>query len=145
MLEILSSCLNSLCFLLAMLWLNLAMDYSYTIIDLCTHQLKVNTTICVSSCLIDKTIAQIPQAILLLRPFWLYIMQVKQCSFVVLKALTLILYLSLGMIQVGKLSTGDSLDMCAEDEAAIFANDATIKDMEVVLLFSILLFCSTQF
>ncbi|KAL1541147.1 Mutanase [Salvia divinorum] len=33
-------------------------------------------------------------------------------------------------LKVGKLSTGDSLDMCAEDEAAILANDATIKDME---------------
>jgi len=33
--------------------------------------------------------------------------------------------------QVGKLSTGDSLDMCSEDEEAILSNDATIKDMEV--------------
>lgn len=35
------------------------------------------------------------------------------------------------MIQVGKLSTGDSLDMSPHDEAAIVANDATVKDMEV--------------
>ncbi|KAH6811932.1 methylthioadenosine nucleosidase 1 [Perilla frutescens var. frutescens] len=33
-------------------------------------------------------------------------------------------------LKVGKLSTGDSLDMCPQDEAAIVANDATIKDME---------------
>ncbi|XP_010943418.1 5'-methylthioadenosine/S-adenosylhomocysteine nucleosidase 2 isoform X1 [Elaeis guineensis] len=33
-------------------------------------------------------------------------------------------------IPVGKLSTGDSLDMSPQDEAAILANDATIKDME---------------
>lgn len=33
--------------------------------------------------------------------------------------------------QVGKLSTGDSLDMSAQDEASIVANDATVKDMEV--------------
>ncbi|XP_057964419.1 5'-methylthioadenosine nucleosidase isoform X1 [Malania oleifera] len=32
--------------------------------------------------------------------------------------------------KVGKLSTGDSLDMSPQDEAAIIANDATIKDME---------------
>lgn len=32
---------------------------------------------------------------------------------------------------MGKLSTGDSLDMSPHDEAAILANDATIKDMEV--------------
>ncbi|KAA8536022.1 hypothetical protein F0562_028500 [Nyssa sinensis] len=33
-------------------------------------------------------------------------------------------------LKVGKLSTGDSLDMSPEDEASIIANDATIKDME---------------
>ncbi|KAF3641991.1 5'-methylthioadenosine/S-adenosylhomocysteine nucleosidase 1 [Capsicum annuum] len=33
-------------------------------------------------------------------------------------------------IKVGKLSTGDSLDMSPVDEAAIVANDATVKDME---------------
>ncbi|XP_077221152.1 5'-methylthioadenosine/S-adenosylhomocysteine nucleosidase-like isoform X2 [Tasmannia lanceolata] len=33
-------------------------------------------------------------------------------------------------IPVGKLSTGDSLDMCPHDEASIVANDAAIKDME---------------
>eukprot|EP00262_Sarcandra_glabra_P012181 TRINITY_DN308_c0_g1_i2.p1 TRINITY_DN308_c0_g1~~TRINITY_DN308_c0_g1_i2.p1 ORF type:complete len:265 (-),score=52.88 TRINITY_DN308_c0_g1_i2:377-1171(-) len=33
-------------------------------------------------------------------------------------------------MKVGKLSTGDSLDMSPQDEAAILANDATIKDME---------------
>lgn len=33
-------------------------------------------------------------------------------------------------LKVGKLSTGDSLDMCPQDEAAIVANDATVKDME---------------
>jgi hypothetical protein len=30
------------------------------------------------------------------------------------------------------LSTGDSLDMSLQDEAAILANDATLKDMEVL-------------
>ncbi|CAN6202821.1 unnamed protein product [Urochloa humidicola] len=30
----------------------------------------------------------------------------------------------------GKLSTGDSLDMCPQDEDIIMSNDATIKDME---------------
>lgn len=35
------------------------------------------------------------------------------------------------IVQVGKLSTGDSLDMSPQDEASIIANDATIKDMEV--------------
>ncbi|CAA2935256.1 5 -methylthioadenosine S-adenosylhomocysteine nucleosidase 2-like [Olea europaea subsp. europaea] len=34
------------------------------------------------------------------------------------------------MFQIGKLSTGDSLDMCPHDETAIIANDATVKDME---------------
>lgn len=34
-------------------------------------------------------------------------------------------------LQLGKLSTGDSLDMSQQDEASIIANDATIKDMEV--------------
>ncbi|XP_027775509.1 5'-methylthioadenosine/S-adenosylhomocysteine nucleosidase 1 isoform X2 [Solanum pennellii] len=33
-------------------------------------------------------------------------------------------------LKVGKLSTGDSLDMSPMDEASIIANDATIKDME---------------
>jgi len=33
-------------------------------------------------------------------------------------------------LKVGKLSTGDSLDMSPHDEAAILANDATVKDME---------------
>lgn len=35
------------------------------------------------------------------------------------------------MFQVGKLSTGDSLDMSPQDEASITANEAAIKDMEV--------------
>ena len=34
--------------------------------------------------------------------------------------------------QTGKLSTGDSLDMSPHDEASIIANDATLKDMEVI-------------
>ncbi|KAI3728906.1 hypothetical protein L6452_17551 [Arctium lappa] len=33
-------------------------------------------------------------------------------------------------LKVGKLSTGDSLDMTPLDEASIVANDATVKDME---------------
>ncbi|KAL5224424.1 hypothetical protein ABZP36_011063 [Zizania latifolia] len=33
-------------------------------------------------------------------------------------------------LKVGKLSTGDSLDMPPHDESAILSNDATIKDME---------------
>lgn len=33
-------------------------------------------------------------------------------------------------LKVGKLSTGDSLDMSPMDEASIVANDATVKDME---------------
>lgn len=33
-------------------------------------------------------------------------------------------------LKVGKLSTGDSLDMSPHDEAAILANEASIKDME---------------
>ncbi len=37
------------------------------------------------------------------------------------------------MFQVGKLSTGDSLDMSSQDEASITANDATVKDMEVTV------------
>jgi hypothetical protein len=37
------------------------------------------------------------------------------------------------MFQVGKLSTGDSLDMSPQEEASIVANDATVKDMEVKL------------
>ncbi|XP_071691460.1 5'-methylthioadenosine/S-adenosylhomocysteine nucleosidase-like [Rutidosis leptorrhynchoides] len=33
-------------------------------------------------------------------------------------------------LKVGKLSTGDSLDMIPHDEASILANDAVVKDME---------------
>ncbi|KAK4752077.1 hypothetical protein SAY87_020875 [Trapa incisa] len=33
-------------------------------------------------------------------------------------------------LKAGKLSTGDSLEMSSQDEATIFANDATVKDME---------------
>nr|GMD81463.1 5'-methylthioadenosine/S-adenosylhomocysteine nucleosidase 2-like [Ipomoea batatas] len=33
-------------------------------------------------------------------------------------------------MKVGKLSTGDSLDMAPVDESCIIANDATVKDME---------------
>ncbi|CAN1259506.1 5'-methylthioadenosine/S-adenosylhomocysteine nucleosidase [Linum perenne] len=33
-------------------------------------------------------------------------------------------------LKVGKLSTGDSLDMSPRDEASITANDAVVKDME---------------
>ncbi|KAI4297713.1 hypothetical protein L6164_037589 [Bauhinia variegata] len=33
-------------------------------------------------------------------------------------------------LKVGKLSTGDSLDMTPQDETSIIANDATVKDME---------------
>ncbi|KAK9287450.1 hypothetical protein L1049_015871 [Liquidambar formosana] len=33
-------------------------------------------------------------------------------------------------LKVGKLSTGDSLDMSPQDEASITTNDATVKDME---------------
>nr|ACR37116.1 unknown [Zea mays] len=33
-------------------------------------------------------------------------------------------------LKVGKLSTGDSLDMCPQDKELILRNDATIKDME---------------
>ncbi|KAF9676116.1 hypothetical protein SADUNF_Sadunf09G0104800 [Salix dunnii] len=33
-------------------------------------------------------------------------------------------------LKVGKLSTGDSLDMSPQEEASIVANDATVKDME---------------
>ncbi|CAN0899374.1 5'-methylthioadenosine/S-adenosylhomocysteine nucleosidase [Linum grandiflorum] len=33
-------------------------------------------------------------------------------------------------IPIGKLSTGDSLDMSPQDEASITANDAAVKDME---------------
>ncbi|KAK4562422.1 hypothetical protein RGQ29_005060 [Quercus rubra] len=33
-------------------------------------------------------------------------------------------------LKVGKLSTGDSLDMSPHDESSISANDATVKDME---------------
>ena len=37
----------------------------------------------------------------------------------------------LPLFQVGKLSTGDSLDMSPHDETAILSNEATVKDMEV--------------
>ena len=33
-------------------------------------------------------------------------------------------------MKIGRLSTGDSLDMSPHDEASIIANDATLKDME---------------
>ncbi|KAL5788793.1 hypothetical protein ACOSP7_005742 [Xanthoceras sorbifolium] len=33
-------------------------------------------------------------------------------------------------LKIGKLSTGDSLDMTPQDEASITANDASVKDME---------------
>jgi len=36
------------------------------------------------------------------------------------------------IFQVAKLSTGDSLDMSQQDESSIIANDATVKDMEVI-------------
>lgn len=36
------------------------------------------------------------------------------------------------MFQPGKLSTGDSLDMSLQDEASITANNAAVKDMEVI-------------
>lgn len=35
------------------------------------------------------------------------------------------------MLQAGKLSTGNSLDICPQDEKLITANDAAVKDMEV--------------
>ena len=35
------------------------------------------------------------------------------------------------VLQQGKLSTGNSLDMTLQDEEHIKANDATVKDMEV--------------
>ena len=35
------------------------------------------------------------------------------------------------VLQEGKLSTGNSLDMTLQDEEFIKANDATVKDMEV--------------
>ncbi|KAK4477158.1 hypothetical protein RD792_016371 [Penstemon davidsonii] len=38
-------------------------------------------------------------------------------------------------LKVSKLSTGDSLDMTPQDEAAIIANDATVKDMEVAFYY----------
>lgn len=37
-----------------------------------------------------------------------------------------------GVFQIGRLSTGDSLDMSMQDESLIIANDATLKDMEVM-------------
>lgn len=42
-----------------------------------------------------------------------------------------VLICNLFMVQIGKLSTGDSLDMSTQDEATIIANDASVKDMEV--------------
>ncbi|KAL0764010.1 hypothetical protein Bca101_080161 [Brassica carinata] len=33
-------------------------------------------------------------------------------------------------LKIGRLSTGDSLDMSTQDESLIIANDATLKDME---------------
>ncbi|KAL9679836.1 hypothetical protein QQ045_017707 [Rhodiola kirilowii] len=33
-------------------------------------------------------------------------------------------------LKVGKLTTGDSFNMCPTDEAAIVANNVTVKDME---------------
>lgn len=45
----------------------------------------------------------------------------------------------LTIFQVGKLSTGDSLDMTPHDEASILANDAVIKDMEVGNILPLLL------
>lgn len=47
------------------------------------------------------------------------------------KVLLTILMTLICVPQVGKLSTGDSLDMSPQDEASISANDATVKDMEV--------------
>ena len=44
----------------------------------------------------------------------------------------------LSIFQVGKLSTGDSLDMTQQDESSIIANDATVKDMEVTWLFGLI-------
>ncbi|KAL5206076.1 hypothetical protein ABZP36_034285 [Zizania latifolia] len=38
-----------------------------------------------------------------------------------------------GRRKVGKLSNGDSLDLPSHDESAILSNDATIKDMEIML------------
>lgn len=38
----------------------------------------------------------------------------------------------IGCYQIGRLSTGDSLDMSTQDESLIIANDATLKDMEVM-------------
>ncbi|CAN6881600.1 unnamed protein product [Brassica oleracea] len=38
--------------------------------------------------------------------------------------------LSSSLIPIGRLSTGDSLDMSTQDESLIIANDATLKDME---------------
>lgn len=45
------------------------------------------------------------------------------------------------LFQVGKLSTGDSLDMSPQDEATIIANDATVKDMEVTSKMCYMLLC----
>ena len=39
---------------------------------------------------------------------------------------------TMGHIALEYLSTGDSLDMSPQDEASITANDATVKDMEVI-------------
>lgn len=49
------------------------------------------------------------------------------------------------MLQEGKLSTGNSLDMTLQDEEYIKANDATVKDMEVSRhLLAYLLICSSE-
>ena len=36
------------------------------------------------------------------------------------------------MFQVGKLCTGDSVDMSPRNESSITANDVTVKDIEVI-------------
>lgn len=54
--------------------------------------------------------------------------------FLILGFFLIIVFVSfddLFVLQTGKLSTGDSLDMSPHDEASITANDATVKDMEV--------------
>lgn len=40
--------------------------------------------------------------------------------------------------QIGRLSTGDSLDMSTQDESLIISNDATLKDMEVNVILTAL-------
>ena len=39
------------------------------------------------------------------------------------------------MFQVGKLCTGDPVDISPHNELSITANDATVKDMEVIFQF----------